>query len=394
MKADSTASPSPSRKHLAVERIFQQKFSDKPIIVRSPGRVNVIGEHTDYNDGFVLPCSIDKAVYAAASKRNDSIIHLYSVSFNETFEVALHDLKPTNTWSTYVLGVVNQLSTRGYKITGFNLVLDGNIPIGAGLSSSAAVESAVVFALNEVFQLKISKMEMVLIAQKAEHTFSGVMCGVMDMFANMFGKKDHVIKLDCRSLAYQYKPLVLKGYKLVLLNTNVKHSLSSSEYNVRRQQCEQGVAWIKAFHPIVKSLRDVTIPMLKDHVLCKDSLIYKRCRFVVEENIRLLSACTALEAGDLITLGTKMFETHKGLSQEYEVSCNELDILIEGVKNNVDVLGARMMGGGFGGCTLNIVKDDGINTLVESLSESYQKKTGLFLSHHIVQTEDGTDLIQ
>lgn len=234
---------------------------------------------------------------------------------------------------------------------------------------------------------------MVLIAQKAEHTFSGVMCGVMDMFANMFGKKDHVIKLDCRSLAYQYEPLVLEGYKLVLLNTNVKHSLSSSEYNVRRQQCEQGVAWVKAFHPDVKSLRDVTLQMLNEHVSSKDSLIYKRCLFVVEENIRLQAACIALQAGDLKTLGTKMFETHKGLSQEYEVSCKELDILVEGVKSNLDVLGARMMGGGFGGCTLNIIKNDGINALVESLSESYQKMTGLALSHYIVQTEDGTNLV-
>jgi galactokinase len=392
MKANSAANL--SRKQLTIEGVFQEKFSEKPIIVRSPGRVNVIGEHTDYNDGFVLPCAIDKAVYVAASKRHDNTIHLYSVSFNETFEVSLQDLKPNNTWSTYVLGVVNQLNTRGYKMTGFNLVLDGDVPIGAGLSSSAAVECGVVFALNELFQFKIDRMTMVLIAQKAEHTFSGVMCGVMDMFASMFGKKDHVIKLDCRSLAYQYEPLVLEGYKLVLLNTNVKHSLSSSEYNVRRQQCEQGVAWIKAFHPDVKSLRDVTIQMLDDYVRSKDSLIYKRCLFVIEENARLLAACTALESGDLRTLGVKMFETHKGLSQEYEVSCEELDILVEGVKNNVDVLGARMMGGGFGGCTINLVKNDGIDALVESLSESYQKKTSLVLSHYIVQTEDGTNLIQ
>lgn len=392
MKVNSTANP--SRKHLAIEALFQQKFSEKPVVVRSPGRVNVIGEHTDYNDGFVLPCAINKAVYVAASKRHDSIIHLHAINFNETFEVALHDLKPNKTWSTYVLGVVNQLSERGYNITGFNLLLDGDVPVGAGLSSSAAVECAVVFALNELFELKIGRMEMVFIAQKAEHTFSGVMCGVMDMFASMFGKKDHVIKLDCRSLDYQYEPLVLEGYKLVLLNTNVKHSLSSSAYNIRRQQCEQGVAWVKNFYPTVKSLRDVTIQMLTDHVYPKDLLIYKRCRFIVEENIRLEAACAALQAGDMITLGSKMFETHTGLSQSYEVSCKELDMLVEGVKNNPDVLGARMMGGGFGGCTINIVKNDGIATLAESLSELYQKKTGLILSHYIVETEDGTSLIQ
>lgn len=381
-------------KQSAIESIFQQMFSEKPIIVRSPGRVNVIGEHTDYNDGFVLPCAIDKAVCVAVSKRDDNLIHLYSVNFNEVFVISLQDIKPTHTWSTYVLGVVYQLNLRGYKISGLNLVLDGDIPIGAGLSSSAAVECAVVFALNELFQFKIGRMEMVLLAQKAEHTFSGVMCGVMDMFANMFGKKDHVIKLDCRSLSYQYEPLVLEGYKLVLLNTNVKHSLSTSEYNVRRQQCEQGVAWVKAFHPDVKSLRDVTSQMLNDYVFSKDPIIYKRCRFVVEENARLLAACTALEAGDLITLGKKMFETHKGLSQAYEVSCHELDILVDGVKNNPEVLGARMMGGGFGGCTLNIIRDEAVDALVESLSESYHKKTDLVLSHYVVQTEDGTNLMQ
>lgn len=380
--------------HQTIANTFHQKFSEKPLVVRSPGRVNVIGEHTDYNEGFVLPASIDKAAYVAVSKRTDFMVHLYSVSFNETFEVSLTDIKPTGTWTTYALGVVNQLITRKYKITGFNLVLDGDVPIGAGLSSSAAVECAVVFALNELFALKIDKMEMVLIAQKAEHTFSGVMCGVMDMFASIFGRKDHVIKLDCRSLEYQYEPLVLEGYKLVLFNTNVKHSLSSSEYNVRRQQCEQGVAWVKEFHQSVKSLRDVTLQMLNDHVATKDSLIYKRCRFIVEENARLQTACTALEIGDLKTLGIKMFEAHKGLSQEYEVSCKELDILVDGVKNNPDVLGARMMGGGFGGCTINIVKNEAIESLVGSLSESYYKKAGLALSHYIVQTEDGAKLLQ
>ena len=266
-----------------IKEIFYQHFSNEPLIVRSPGRVNIIGEHTDYNEGFVLPAAIDKAIYVAIGKADDEKIHLYAENFKESFEVAITDIKPTGHWATYILGVVDQLIKRGYNIGGFNLALNGDVPVGAGLSSSAAVECAAVFALNELFALGIDKMEMVRIAQKAEHHFSGVMCGIMDMFTSMFGKKNHVIKLDCRSLEYEYKPLKLDGYKLVLLNTNVKHSLASSEYNTRRQQCEQGVAWVKKFHPSVNSLRDVDMQMLNAHVAAKDQIVYKRCRFVVEE---------------------------------------------------------------------------------------------------------------
>ena len=282
-----------------LKKIFKEKYSDEPLIVRSPGRVNIIGEHTDYNEGFVLPAAIDKAIYVAVSKRSDERIHLYSIDYHQSFEVELQDIQPTKNWATYILGVVHQLVERGHEVVGFNLAIDGDVPIGAGLSSSAAVECAVVYALNELFALGISRMEMVLIAQKAEHTFAGVMCGIMDQFASMFGKKDHVIKLDCRSLAYEYRPLKLDGYKLVLFNTNVKHSLSSSAYNERRQQCEQGVAWVREQHPHVNSLRDVTMEMLRENVLPKDKLVYTRCKFVVEEIQRLLTACDDLESGNI-----------------------------------------------------------------------------------------------
>lgn len=373
---------------------FQAIYKEEPIIIRSPGRVNIIGEHLDYNEGFVLPGAIDKAIYIGISKRNDEKLHLHSVDYNENFTVSLQDIKPTETWSTYILGVVDQLIKKGHKISGFNLVLDGDVPVGAGLSSSAAVECATAFALNELFSLGLEKMEMVKISQKAEQTFAGVMVGIMDMFASMFGKKDHVIKLDCRSLEYEYKPFKLEGYKIVLFNTNVKHSLSSSEYNTRRKQCEQGVAWVKEYHPEVRALRDVDMNMLNEYVLPKDEIIYKRCKYVVEEIQRLLAGCEDLDRGDIKALGQKMFRTHEGLSKEYEVSCAELDFLVNAVKDNEAVLGARMMGGGFGGCTINIIKDEAIQSLQERLSKEYTKAMGLELTTYIAQIENGTGRIR
>lgn len=373
---------------------FQRSFNEEPMIVRSPGRVNIIGEHTDYNNGFVLPAAIDKAVYVAVSPRNDVSIKLYSGEFDESFETSLKTLKPTEKgWPNYILGVVDQLIKRSYPIKGFNLAIDGDVPIGSGLSSSAAVECATVFALNELFKLGIEKKELPFIGQKAEHTFAGVMCGIMDQFASVFGKKDHAIKLDCQSLDYEYVPLVLEGYKILLLNTNVKHSLGSSEYNTRRAQCEQGVAWVKEHHPGVNSLRDVNMEMLHKYVQPKDEVIYKRCKYVVEEKERLLTGCEDLKRGDLRSLGKKMFETHDGLSKEYEVSCEELDFLVDAVRDNPDVVGARMMGGGFGGCTINIVKEEAVDGLIDQLEEKYRAKMGMDLSAYIAQIENGTSLL-
>ncbi len=374
---------------------FQTLYQSEPLIVRSPGRVNIIGEHTDYNEGFVLPAAIDKAIYVAVSKRGDDSIALYASDFNESYSSSVSTVQPTKQgWPNYILGVVDQLNRNGYHIGGFNLVVDGDVPLGAGLSSSAALECATIFALNELFSLGLERMVMVKMAQMAEHSFAGVKCGIMDQFASIFGKKNHVIQLDCRSLQHEYVPLKMEGYKVVLLNTNVKHSLSSSEYNTRRQECEQGVAWVKRHYPQVNSLRDASLEMLWQYVQPKDDVIYRRCKYVVEENIRLLEGCEDLKRGDIKALGKKMFQTHHGLSKEYEVSCRELDFLVNGVTGAYHVLGARMMGGGFGGCTINLVKEEAIDKIIEEASRQYKKAMGLELTAHIAQIENGTEVLK
>lgn len=363
-------------------------------MVRSPGRINIIGEHTDYNDGFVLPAAINKAIYMAIGVRNDSEIHLYAAEFKASHQIHLANIEKTDKeWPNYILGVANELQQMGYKLQGFNVVIAGDLPIGAGVSSSAAVENATVFALNHLFQLGITRIAMVQIAQKAEHHFAGVMCGIMDQFASMMGRKDHVIKLDCRSLDFEYVPLQLDGYSIVLFNTHVKHSLASTAYNQRRKECEAGVQMVQQYHPEVKSLRDVTEEMLDKYVLPQSTLIDQRCRFVVQEIARLQEACNDLKKGNLAGLGQKMFDTHDGLSKEYEVSCKELDYLVEAVRNNESVIGARMMGGGFGGCTINIIKNEAIDNLISTIGPVYQKEMQLPFTAHIIGIENGTGLV-
>ncbi len=375
-----------------VSKKFEELYGGKPIVVRSPGRINIIGEHTDYNEGFVLPAAIDKAAYLAISLRDDDEIHLYAQDLDQTFSININDLKPVGdiSWPNYILGAVAQFQKKGIELRGFNAVLASDVPIGAGLSSSAAVECATTFALNELLQTDFQRIEMVKMAQKAEHEYAGVMCGIMDQFASMMGKMNHVIKLDCRTLDYDYVPFSLDGIKILLLDTNVKHSLASSEYNTRRKECTQAVDWIKEHEPNVNSLRDVTEAMLDKYVLPKDDLIDMRSRFIVQEIDRLLDGCKDLQKGDIKSLGKKMFATHNGLSKMYGVSCDELDYLVDFVKENDAVIGARMMGGGFGGCTINLVREDEIPDLVKEISAKYLEHTGKKLSSYVVSISDGT----
>ena len=375
---------------------FISRFGGDPLIVKSPGRINIIGEHTDYNNGFVLPAAIDKAAYIAMSLRDDNEIHLVALDLNESFSTRVEDLKPTTdlSWTNYILGSAAQFQKNGLALRGINAVLLSDVPIGAGLSSSAAIECATVFALNELLGTNLTRLTMVGMAQKAEHEYAGVMCGIMDQFASMMGKKDHVIRLDCQSLEYQYVPLKLEGYKIVLFNTNVKHSLASSEYNTRRNECNQAVAWVRQTETAVESLRDVTELMLDQYVKPKSELIDRRSRFVVQEIERLLNGCEDLIKGDVQALGKKMFATHEGLSKMYEVSCKELDWLVDFVKDNPNVMGARMMGGGFGGCTINLVKEDAIEELVKSIQPAYEQAMHLTLTSYIASIENGTELVR
>ncbi|MGN6355261.1 MAG: galactokinase [Parafilimonas sp.] len=372
-----------------LQRLFRQMHHTDPLIIRAPGRINLIGEHTDYNNGFVLPAAIDKAIYVAVNKRNDHKIHLYAEEYNENYIADIEKLRqPKFNWSCYVLGVVEQLIKRNYAITGFNIVIDGDVPVGGGMASSAAIECATALALNTLFDLRLSRLDMVKIAQKAEQEFVGLQCGIMDMFTSMFGKKDHVICLDCRSYEYEYFPFKQDGVKIVLLNSSIRHSLAFSEYNSRRRECEQGVALVQQHHPHVQSLRDVNMEML-DKYVAHDKVVYNRCRFVLEENERLLAGCIDLQNNDIAAFGKKMYATHKGLSKLFEVSCTELDILVDLVKNNSNVIGARMMGGGFGGCTINIVKEDAVEELIYEVREAYREKTGFNLAAYVASIEDG-----
>jgi len=375
-----------------IQHLFHNHFSENPqLTVISPGRINLIGEHTDYNDGFVLPAAINKAIQFSVSKRNDSSIHLFSIDKNESYSTSLDSLHASGLlWPDYVLGVVSELKKAGYLLHGFSAAITGNIPIGAGLSSSAALECAAIFALNELFQLGIGRLEMVKLTQKAENNFIGLQCGIMDMFASMMGKEGYAIKLDCRSLDYEYFPLKLDGYKIVLLDSQVNHSLASSEYNTRRQECEKGIKEIQKKYPEIINLRDVTIEMIEKSV--SDPVIKKRCLYIVQEKERLLNGCKDLQNGDLAAFGKKMYETHDGLQHLYEVSCKELDLLADECRKEKDIIGARMMGGGFGGCIISIMKEDAIEAITKRISESYQNKMNKDLKVYITRIDAGTHI--
>lgn len=370
---------------------FREIFNRQPLVYTSPGRINLIGEHTDYNNGYVFPAAIDKAVYIAISPSAEKTSRWVSVDFNEEAAFDLDNISSsTHHWANYILAVVQQFKKRGHHITAFDCVVAADLPVGAGMSSSAAFEACVAFALNELNGLNYGRLELAKICQRAENEFIGLQCGIMDMYASLFGKADHLIRLDCRSLEHEYFPFELKDYELVLLDTNVKHSLASSEYNTRRKQCEEGISVLKKYDTGVSSLRDVSRELLERYQGELSPLVFKRCMYVVEENERVLAGCEALLKHDLIYFGRLMYGSHNGLQNEYEVSCEELDFLVDAAKKNPDVAGARMMGGGFGGCTINLVKKGKAETWFNKLAPVYHGQFNKPLTHYEVKIGEGT----
>lgn len=352
---------------------FIERFSSNPVFYASAGRINLIGEHTDYNGGFVFPGAIDKYIMTAININGTDKVRLYSVDMNQYTEFGLREEdKPAEQWACYVFGVCREVIKRGFEVKGFDAVFAGNVPLGAGLSSSAALESCFAYALNDLFNdNKISIFELALIGQSTEHNYCGVNCGIMDQFASVFGKKDCLMRLDCRSLEFKYFPFKPVGYKLVLVNSQVKHELVDSPYNKRRESCERVAKTLG-----VETLRDADMSMLeaaKDQISDED---YKRAVYVIGEKQRVLDVCEALEKGDYETVGQRMYETHHGLSKDYEVSCEELDFLND-VAKECGVTGSRIMGGGFGGCTINLVKEELYDSFVKTAKTKFNEKYGI-----------------
>ena len=376
-----------------IERIktsFNTQFGTEPLLVFSPGRINLIGEHTDYNEGFVFPAAIDKGIVAAIDASNTEFCTIVADDKNEAIEFHLSSLQsiPNGSWRNYVLGVVDEVQKKGLLLKPFHMVFGGDIPDGAGLSSSAALGNSVVFALNEFFSLKLSKEEMILISQKAEHYFVGVHCGIMDQYASMFGVQDKALLLDCRTLEASEFTIDFKEYALLLINTHVKHNLAESAYNDRRFVCEK-IA--KLLH--IKALRDANetdLLKIQDQISTED---YQKALYIIQENQRVLEASKALRNNKLTAFGKLLYDSHNGLQHQYDVSCAELDFLVDFTREVPEVLGARMMGGGFGGCTLNLIKKEEVEQFIENASVAYFQKFGSNISTYQLKISNGVRLI-
>lgn len=359
-------------------------------IYASPGRINLIGEHTDYNGGFVFPGAIDKGIMAELKPNGTNKVRAYSIDLKDYVEFGLNEEDaPRTSWAKYIFGVCREMIKRGVEVKGFNTAFSGDVPLGAGMSSSAALESTFAFALNDLFgENKIDKLELAKVGQATEHNYVGVNCGIMDQFASVFGKAGCLIRLDCRSLEYKYFPFDPQGYKLVLVDSVVKHELASSAYNQRRKSCESVVAALQAKHPEVEYLRDANMDMLNEVKSEISEEDYKRAEYVIEEIQRVLDVSDALEKGDYETVGQKMYETHRGMSKLYEVSCDELDFLND-LAFDCGVTGSRVMGGGFGGCTINLVKAELYTTFINEVKKQYPAKFNRKPKFYDVVISDG-----
>lgn len=373
-----------------IKQHFSERFGAAGVLYASAGRINLIGEHTDYNGGFVFPGAIDKVIMAEIKPNGTEKVRVYSVDIDEYAEFGLNEEDaPRQQWARYIFGVCREIIKRGGRVEGFDAVFAGNVPLGAGLSSSAALESCFAFALNDMFNdNKIDKFELAKIGQSTEHNYCGVNCGIMDQFASVFGKKDNLMRLDCRSLEYEYFPFKLDGYRLVLVDSKVKHELVDSPYNKRRASCEHVAKTLG-----VETLRDAELADLervKDSISQED---YNRAKYVIEEKQRVLDVCDALQKGDYATVGDRMYKTHEGMSKLYEVSCVELDYLND-IAKECGVVGSRIMGGGFGGCTINLVKDELYDNFIATAKKKFSEKYGHEPQVYDVVVSDGAKKVE
>ncbi len=373
-----------------VEKSFKDHFETEPLLVFSPGRINLIGEHTDYNDGFAFPAAINKGIVLAISKNGSNNSTVYALNKEELYKFSNDNIRPIEDggWRNYIIGVVAELQLFGKPVGNFNAVFAGNIPGGAGMSSSAALENSFVFGLNELFNLGLTKNEMILISQKAEHNYAGVKCGIMDQYASMFGVKNSALFLDCRTVEAEPYKIDFKNYKLMLINSNVKHDLSESAYNDRRAVCEKVSNLMQ-----VKALRDASkedLMRIKEDITEED---YQKALYVINENERVKLFSEAINRYDIEALGDLLYQSHEGLSTNYKVSCEELDFLVEKAKENDAVLGARMMGGGFGGCTINLILKSEFKDFKKDISKKFKKSFGKECSIYSVKLSQGTHII-
>jgi galactokinase len=351
----------PNQTH-QLSKLFQERFKRSPLLIQAPGRINLIGEHTDYNDGFVMPAAVDKFMTFAIAPNDNDRCNIYAQDFQEGVTFSIQDVNPGETWVNYLMGVLEGFTRKGLPVNGVDCVFESNIPAGSGLSSSAALCCGFAFGLNEIFKCGLTRIELAMIAQYSEHEFAGVNCGLMDQYASLFGKKDSALLLDCRSLVHQYLPFKFDDVEILLMDSKVKHSLASSAYNDRRVSCEKGVKVLQQRFPQIKSLRDADLKSLESVKASLDEDTFVKCRFVIQEIYRAQRAAEYLKDNDLRNFGRLMFETHWGLSNEYDVSCPESDLLVTISQENQDfVLGARQTGGGFGGCTIALVKKGNLN---------------------------------
>ena len=374
-----------------VKRSFEVQFKTKPLIVFSPGRINLIGEHTDYNDGFTFPAAINKGIALAISKSALNVSKVYAINKEELYEFTTENIKPLldGGWRNYVLGVVAELQNLGKKLGNFNSVFAGNIPGGAGMSSSAALENSFVYGLNDLFELGLTKNEMILVSQKAEHNFAGVKCGIMDQYASMFGVKKSALLLDCRTIESKPYKIDFKEYKLMLINTNVKHDLSESAYNDRREVCEKISSLLQ-----ISALRDASKEDLDELIGKISDEEYQKALYIINENNRVKQFSEAINKDDIAALGDLLYQSHEGLSTKYKVSCEELDFLVDSAKECPNVLGARMMGGGFGGCTINLVKKHEFKVFKKDIARKFRNKFKKECSVYSVKLSKGTKIVE